>query len=166
MSLSSHQSRKGYIPVAKRASILYFSIANFSLVDPMYQYSLQWFIGLFVQSIAAAEAADDIETRLGHLNDCFTQMLYESVCRSLFEDHKLMFSFLLCVNIMAARGLIDAVEYRFLVASGLPGRQLPNPAPEWMSASVWTEVRPRVRGNEGEIRRYGRVACSLNNQKV
>jgi dynein heavy chain len=134
------ESRKAYVPVAKRASILYFTISNFSLVDPMYQYSLQWFVGLFVQSIAAAEAADDIAVRLENLNDCFTQQLYENICRSLFEDHKLMFSFLICVNIMAARGQIDSIEYRFLVASGLPGRQLTNPAPDWLSSSVWNEV--------------------------
>ena len=40
-------SRRAYVPVATRASILYFSIANLGLVDPMYQYSLQWFIALF-----------------------------------------------------------------------------------------------------------------------
>lgn len=31
-----------YRPVAKRASLLYFVIADLGDVDPMYQYSLPW----------------------------------------------------------------------------------------------------------------------------
>ncbi|CAE7685039.1 DNAH1, partial [Symbiodinium sp. KB8] len=40
-------TREQYRPVAFRASVLYFCIADLSGVDPMYQYSLQWFTNLF-----------------------------------------------------------------------------------------------------------------------
>lgn len=40
-----------YRSVAKRAALIYFVLADLGNVDPMYQYSLQWFIGLFVRSI-------------------------------------------------------------------------------------------------------------------
>ena len=42
------ESRNLYRPVAYRASILYFCIADLGTVDPMYQYSLQWFRNLFI----------------------------------------------------------------------------------------------------------------------
>merc|ERR1719181_2575760 len=44
-------NREKYRPVAYRGTILYFSIANLGIVDPMYQFSLQWFTNLFIQSI-------------------------------------------------------------------------------------------------------------------
>merc|ERR1719162_1945166 len=34
-------------PVATRASILYFVVADMGRIDPMYQYSLEYFVSLF-----------------------------------------------------------------------------------------------------------------------
>ena len=42
-------NRELYRPVAFHVSILYFCISDLSIVDPMYQFSLQWFTNLFVQ---------------------------------------------------------------------------------------------------------------------
>ena len=50
-----------YIPVAARGSILFFAIADLSLVDPMYQYSLTWFKNLFVKGIIEAPKSEDLE---------------------------------------------------------------------------------------------------------
>ena len=35
--------------MAYRGAIMYFCVRDFNVVDPMYQYSLQWFTNLFVQ---------------------------------------------------------------------------------------------------------------------
>lgn len=45
------ETREGYRPVAFRASLLFFCILDFATIDPMYQYSLQWFSRLFVLSV-------------------------------------------------------------------------------------------------------------------
>lgn len=37
------KTRAGFVAVAFRASLLFFTIVDLNLVDPMYQYSLQWF---------------------------------------------------------------------------------------------------------------------------
>ena len=44
-------SRMDYRPVAKHSAVLFFSIADLANIDPMYQYSLSWFVNLFVLSI-------------------------------------------------------------------------------------------------------------------
>ncbi len=46
-------TRELYRPVALRSSLLFFAISDLALVDPMYQYSLAWFISLFVRCLRA-----------------------------------------------------------------------------------------------------------------
>lgn len=42
------ETRSGYIPVADHGAILFFCIADLGNIDPMYQYSLTWFVNLFI----------------------------------------------------------------------------------------------------------------------
>lgn len=49
--------RSKYIPVATRTQLLFFCTTDLSNIDPMYQYSLEWFISIFLNSIASAERA-------------------------------------------------------------------------------------------------------------
>lgn len=46
-------AREQYRPVAVRASLLFFCIADLAGVDPMYQYSLAWFVALFLRTVQA-----------------------------------------------------------------------------------------------------------------
>ena len=48
-------AREKYRTIAKRGSVLYFVIADLALIDPMYQYSLEYFIKLFKRRLALSE---------------------------------------------------------------------------------------------------------------
>lgn len=47
------ETRNGYKPVATHSSILFFCISDLANIEPMYQYSLTWFINLYLQVILA-----------------------------------------------------------------------------------------------------------------
>lgn len=51
------ETRSLYIPVAFNTQILFFCVADLANMDPMYQYSLEWFISIFLGGMANAERA-------------------------------------------------------------------------------------------------------------
>ncbi|XP_043082022.1 dynein axonemal heavy chain 3 [Puntigrus tetrazona] len=135
------ETRLGYRPVAEHSSILFFCISDLANIDPMYQYSLMWFINLYLQSIAHSAPSDDLQIRIANILDHFTMRVYYNVCRSLFEKDKLLFSLLLTVGIMQGKGQVDDLVWRFLLTGGVAlENPYPNPAPEWLSDKSWAEV--------------------------
>ncbi|XP_026674744.1 dynein heavy chain 1, axonemal-like [Ceratina calcarata] len=134
-------TRSLYIPVAIRGRILYFCLSDLQFVDTMYQYSLEWFVEIFNNSIVATEKSPDIQMRVANINHKFMFSLFSNVCRSLFERHKLHFAFLVCARIRMNDKLIDATEWRHLLAGPEPMEEGPNPAPEWITPRCWKEIQ-------------------------
>ncbi|KAK6993742.1 dynein heavy chain 3 axonemal, partial [Biomphalaria glabrata] len=134
-------TRNGYKPVAKHGSILFFTISDLANIDPMYQYSLAWFIHLYLQSISHSDHSTVLEERIQNLNSHFTYSIYKNVCRSLFEKDKLLYSFLLCIGLARGRGEVDGQEWRFLLTGGVAlENPFSNPAPSWLSDKSWSEI--------------------------
>lgn len=47
-------TRSEYVPVAVNTQILFFCVSDLANIDPMYQYSLEWFTRIFLNSIQHA----------------------------------------------------------------------------------------------------------------
>ncbi|KAL7754340.1 hypothetical protein RI367_000321 [Sorochytrium milnesiophthora] len=135
-------TRAGYKPIAYHSSILFFVIADLANIEPMYQYSLSWFLNLYVQAIADSEKSPDLDVRLSNLKACFTYSLFCNVCRSLFKKDKLLFSFLLCTGVAKGDNKINLDEWNFLLTGGVSveSNLPPNPAPEWLSDKSWGDI--------------------------
>ncbi|XP_062266298.1 dynein axonemal heavy chain 3 [Platichthys flesus] len=134
-------TRMGYRPVAEHSSILFFCISELANIEPMYQYSLTWFINLYVYSISESVESDDLTERIDSIVEYFTLCIYNNVCRSLFEKDKLLFSLLLTIGIMQGKGQVDDQVWRFLLTGGVAlDNPYPNPATEWLSDKSWSEI--------------------------
>ncbi|RXN25582.1 dynein heavy chain axonemal [Labeo rohita] len=132
-------AREKYRPVATRGSIMYFVIASLSEIDPMYQFSLKYFKQLFNNTIESAEKHRDLSMRLQILLDQTLLSAYKNVSRGLFEQHKAIYSFMLCVEILMQRGEISQQEWQyFLRGAGAMEKELPEkPEVPWLSDFAW-----------------------------
>ncbi|XP_041823134.1 dynein heavy chain 3, axonemal [Melanotaenia boesemani] len=134
-------TRMGYRPVAEHSSILFFCISDMANIEPMYQYSLTWFINLYLYSISKSPKSDDVAQRINNIVEHFTLSIYNNVCRSLFEKDKLLFSLLLTVGIIQGKGQLDSQVWHFFLKGGIAlNNPHPNPAPEWLSDKSWSEI--------------------------
>ncbi|XP_069845209.1 dynein axonemal heavy chain 6 isoform X1 [Dipodomys merriami] len=132
-------AREKYRPVATQGSVMYFVIASLSEIDPMYQYSLKYFKQLFNTTIETSMKSDDLHQRLNTLLEQTLLTAYINVSRGLFEQHKLIYSFMLCVDIMRQHGSVTEAEWNFFLrgSSGMEKERPPKPEVPWLLPATW-----------------------------
>merc|ERR1712166_627749 len=139
-NITIDEARTLYKPVTVRGSILYFVVADLSKINDMYQYSLDFFKGLFRLQITISEKNADVDIRCNTLIKNITECVYMNVCRGLFEKDKVVLAFLFCCSIMRNNGQITEQEWSFYVrGSGLVKEegQSDNPDDTWITKGVW-----------------------------
>ena len=119
-----NNTREGYRVVATRGSVIYFVVANLALVDPMYEYSLQYYKDLFNQRLKKTEKSDELATRLAILIDDITHSMYTNVCRGLFEKDKLLYSFVIAANIELTAGSVTEREWQEFLVGVVPDKAI------------------------------------------
>ena len=140
------------VAVGLRVSRLFFVLTDLTSVDPMYQYSLDFFKDIFERTLrstddALGEKAKQSEKRAYWITE-FTKRLYDNVSRSLFQRHILLFSFLMCLKIMdelllQSEGGLNIAELRFLMAGATQVEMTkPNPTGEggWLTDKAWLTI--------------------------
>uniref|UniRef100_A0A8C0VE51 Dynein axonemal heavy chain 17 n=1 Tax=Cyanistes caeruleus TaxID=156563 RepID=A0A8C0VE51_CYACU len=84
-------ARENYRPAAERASLLYFILSDLCKINPIYQFSLKAFNGVFEKAIQRAIPSDDTRQRVINLTDQITYSVYVYTAQGLFERDKLIF---------------------------------------------------------------------------
>ncbi|CAK4669134.1 unnamed protein product [Aphanomyces euteiches] len=164
-------ARMGYVAVAVRSSTLYFVLNDMTKVDPMYQFSLDSYVDLFKESIAKSRSSrqtmtltDDLSERINAINDYHTYAVYAYACRGLFERHKLLFSFQMCIRVMQSMNKVPMDEYEFLLKGGnllSHEEKVNNPVSDFCSEAVWNAVvdlnrMPRFQGLVSSFEQTGK----------
>jgi dynein heavy chain len=135
-----NDSRDKYTGVATRGSIIYFVIADLAAIDPMYQYSLEYYSSLFQKCISVSEKSSDLQTRIDTIIKYSSEVIYTNICRGLFEKDKLLFSSCVCFQILRNRHEIHDTEWNLFLRG--PGAvdaafQPANPWPDSIPQPMW-----------------------------
>jgi len=80
-----NEKREIFRPVAARGAVLYFCIVEMTLVQWMYNTSLNQFIGLFEWSIINSKKDQLPKIRVENIVSCLTMKVYRYINRGLFE---------------------------------------------------------------------------------
>jgi dynein heavy chain len=125
--------------VGFRISNIFFCVMDLAAVEPMYQFSLEWFIEQYKAAINTGAKVK--ETRVNDIISIFTDLLFIKVCRSLFEKDKLLFAFLLYLKKLICDKVTTNLEIRTLLLTLSPREaKEPNPCPEWLSNKQWNII--------------------------
>ena len=146
------EKREIYRPSAKRASLLFFSLIDLAMIDPMYQFSLIQFKELYQQTIKKLPVNEDNDQRLKDIDDSTTKSSFDFTCRALFERDKPLFSFLMAIKIIMGEQQneekIKNSELRFLLAG--PSSEIQVEPPEnptkWISPNDWNSFYNQLHG--------------------
>ena len=142
MRKSINEKREQYRPAATRGSLLYFSIVDMSLVNHMYQTSLDQFQTLFDKSMDVAEKAALASKRVSNITDAMTYTVYRYISRGLYERDKVSFKLIVTFKILVTAGKIDArgISIFLRAGSALDSSQMPKKPYHWMSANGWLNI--------------------------
>jgi dynein heavy chain len=135
-------ARSVYKPVAKRGSILYFAESSLSLINSMYEISLDSFLSVFKSALETAKKDANLDNRLRNMMDTITRQIYDYTCTGIFERHKLMFSFQMTCMIMQGDNKLESTILDFFLKgdTSLDAVTEVSPASSWMNGSQWKDL--------------------------
>lgn len=131
-----------YRPVAHRATLVYFLIAEYSVVNCMYQTSLAQFNQLYELSIDRSEKANMPSKRINNIIEYMTYEIYLYIQRGLFERHKIIFALMLTNKILASAGKIKVSDLDVFLKGGgaLDINSVRKKPKDWIPDNVWLSI--------------------------
>lgn len=112
------RERCEYVISACHASILYRCIQRLSSINYMYQFSLNWFVNMFIENIRKTPKCHQTLTqRLRQINSNFTKRVFRKTSQTLYRCDRLPFAFLICIEISRRQSIIHDDELEFLLTN-------------------------------------------------
>ena len=134
-------TRVKYAPVAKRGSILFFVVSGLSVINTMYENSLNMYLTVFRSTLETSKKDAVLEQRLRNVVEALTYDVYNFTCLGLFEKHKLMLSFQMTIKIEDGEGALDVEQLDFFLKGNLSLEKAARAKPhEWWPEQGWEDV--------------------------
>merc|ERR1719454_780252 len=137
-------AREQYRLAGARSAVLFFVLNDLVAIDPMYQFALDAYTILFIQSIEKSAdkkiSVGSIEERIEDLNAFHALAVYRYGCRALFERHKLLLSLHLCTKVLASNKELDNSEFMFFLFGGVVLERATQPAKPADTPWITTQV--------------------------
>lgn len=132
------RSRDVYRPVAKRGASFYTALFGLKAIDPFYQFSIDWFVRLFADSIESAATGGD---RISNIIDRLTEDVFEFGRVGIYEKHNVLYLFQTACALDKDAGQLSDSELTFFVrgTAGFETRSVKNPT-TWLPDKSWQEV--------------------------
>ena len=137
VELQVNTARDEFRQIAVRGSVLFFVINSIPGINPMYQYSLAFYIKLYCAAIQATSAAGD---RKQAIIEHVTKTIFKVICRGLFEKDKRILAFLFASAIWKDSGRILPESWKFFIrGAGLVVKKnsKKNPLPSLLNEVQW-----------------------------
>jgi dynein heavy chain, axonemal len=136
------EKREQFRKVAERGSVLYFSIVEVSLVNCMYQTSLDQFLGLFMDSMDKAEKASLASKRVQNIIETMTYIVYRYINRGLYERDKLTFILIVTLKILITAKKLNSTDLTLFLRGGaaLDINSVRRKPFSWMTNEAWLNL--------------------------
>lgn len=135
-----NEKREAFRMVASRGSVLYFCIVEMTLVNWMYNTSLQQFLGLFDWAIDNAPKAQLTKDRVNNITSELTRKVYRYINRGIFERDKVTFRLMMSLKILIKEGKLTSADVNILLKSGA-GIDDRNKPFSWMDQKTWLNLK-------------------------
>ena len=133
--------RNGYRPAARRGAVLFFVLLDMSLVNNMYQFSLNSYLEVFDLSLRKSLPDSVLQKRLSNIINTLTMNVYNYACTGLFEKHKLCFSFQMCIKLQQDSGLVPQAQLDFFLKGNIALEKVKKAKPaDWISDQAWQDI--------------------------
>lgn len=136
-----NKSRDFYKCVSKKGALFYLNLFGFKSINPLYQFSIDSFMKLFVNSIEYAKKDDFLPKRISNINDQLTNDVFEFSCISIYEKHNMLFLFQMACTLDKDAGKLSDSELMFFMKGnlGFEKMNVKNPT-TWLSNKSWQDV--------------------------
>lgn len=134
--------RESYRKVASYAGILYCCLDQLRFINPMYEFSLDWYLMLYNKSIEKANRSKDQQRRIDFLIKSITNHFYNNICRSIFNVDKLLFSWIFTTKVLITNGKLKENQLNFFVTgdNGFVGPLPEKPHTQWITEKMWNDL--------------------------
>ncbi|UJR10037.1 hypothetical protein I4U23_014260 [Adineta vaga] len=129
--------RDTYRLAARRGAVLYFSLIQMSAINSMYQYSLTSFLSVFELSVKTSQTNIKLDKRLQSIINTLTYQIYCYGTTGMFEKHKLLYSFLLTIQIEFDQQRITSKQIDFFLKGNLSLEKSSKPIFNWLNSDTW-----------------------------